>query len=195
MKGDILYFQIATELICRCSGETSLKLMSSPRIQKGVAELEKQNGPSATNLNLLAYIAIKENDSVVAHKVFSRIEDNWDQETWRTRSYFDRSKGWAEQMAANVESPGQQVVELARTKFATALRQCVETLSGDVAKFDLILTVEKDGMVSEAFPNPQNKAASCLGKLKGEMLLPPPRAPYRFRIEVDPTKLLSASDR
>ena len=98
-------------------------------------------------------------------------------------------------MAANVESPGQQVVELARTKFATALRQCVETLSGDVAKFDLILTVEKDGMVSEAFPNPQNKAASCLGKLKGEMLLPPPRAPYRFRIEVDPTKLLSASDR
>jgi hypothetical protein len=195
VKGDILYFQIATELICRCSGETTLKLMSWPRIQRGVAELEKENGPSATNLNLLTYMAIKENDSVVAHKLFSRIEDNWDQETWRTRSYFDRSKGWAEQMAAYVESPGQQVVELAKTKFAPALRQCIETLGGDVAKFDLILTVEKEGTVSEAFPNPQNKAASCLGKLKGEMLLPPPRAPYRFRIEVDPAELLSASGR
>src|SRR6202047_264474 len=82
VKGDILYFQIATELICHCSVDTNLKLMSWPRIQKGVAELEKQNGPSATNLNLLAYMAIKENDSVVAHKLFSRIEDNWDQETW-----------------------------------------------------------------------------------------------------------------
>lgn len=193
MKGDILYFQIATELLCLCSDETNLKLMSWPRIQRGVTELEKQNGPSATNLNLLAYIAIKEKDSVVAHKL-SRIEDNWDKETWRTRYFFDSCKGWAEQTAAYVDSPAQRLMEEAKTKFAPAIRQCVETGGGDVAKFDLILTVQKEGIVIEAFSFPQSKAGICLGKLKGETLSPaPPYAPYRFRIEVDPTKLVSAS--
>ncbi len=164
VKGDILYFQIATELICHCSVETNLKLMSWPRIQKGVAELEKQNGPSATNLNLLAYMAIKENDSVVAHKLFSRIEDNWDQETWRTKRYFDYCKGWADQTAAYVDSPGQRLIEEAKTEFAPAIRQCVETACGDIAKFDLILTVQKEGMVVEVFSFPQNKAGLCLAR-------------------------------
>ena len=72
MKGDILYFQIATELICRSGGEANLKLISWPRIQEGVAELEKQNGRSDTNLNLLAYMAIKERDGIVALDMFSR---------------------------------------------------------------------------------------------------------------------------
>jgi len=56
VKGDILYFQITTELICRCGGEANLRLISWPRIQKGVAELQKQNGPSDTNIDVLRFV-------------------------------------------------------------------------------------------------------------------------------------------
>ena len=39
-------------------------------MQKGAAELEKQNGVSLTNLNLLAYAAVKEVEVVVGSRQF-----------------------------------------------------------------------------------------------------------------------------
>jgi hypothetical protein len=93
-----------------------------------------------------------------------------------------------------IASPTALAPARGKTKFVPAIRQWVETACGDIAKYDLILTVQKEGMVVEAFSFPQNKAGLCLGKLKGETLSPaPPYAPYKFRIEVDPTKLVSAS--
>ncbi len=189
-KGDILYFQIATEIICHCGAEPDLKLMSWPRIQTGVAQLEKQDGVSLVNLNLLAYMAIKEADSVFARDTFLRIGDDWDQESWRTRRYFDSSKDWADKRAEYEDSPLTRIIRQTREKFAPAIRQCAQTGAGDTTSFSLELRVQKDGIVDSVRAFPQTTVGSCLTKLNGEKLSPPPYAPFIFNIDVDPAPLL-----
>jgi hypothetical protein len=193
VKGDVLYFQIATQLICHCSAEPNLKLLSWPRIQKGVGELEKQNGASLINLNLLAYMAVKENDSIIAHNAFLRIGDNWHKDIWRTEQYFDSSRSWATQTAAYLEAPGQQVIQQAKNKFAPVIRQCVQAGNGDATKFTLLVRLQKSGLVDYVLALPQTKVGLCLMKLTGETVSPPPYAPFTFQIDVDPTQLISAT--
>jgi hypothetical protein len=186
-KGDILYFQIATQLLCYCSGVPDLKLLSWPRIQAGAAQLERQNGVSTANLNLLAYMAIKESDSVVARDTFLRIADDWDQETWKTKHFFDASKAWADKRAAYVEAPSTRIINQAREKFAPAIQQCTQTEAGDMTSFRLVFSVGKDGIIESVTSDPQTRAGSCLAKLKGETLSPlPPYAPFFFQFKVDP---------
>jgi len=193
VKGDILYFQIATELICHCQVEAHLKLMSWPRIQKGIAELAKQNGESLTNLNVLAYMAMKQGDIVMAHRMFSRIGDDWDQDIWRAKEYFDSSMRWATQIAAYGEKPGPEIVKQATEKFASAIQQCAREAGGDVTRFDLVLTLQKEGVVDSVLSRPQTTVGSCLAELKGEKLPPPPYSPFAFMIPVDPAQVVSAS--
>ena len=189
-KGDVLYFQIATELICHCSTEPDLKLMSWPRIQAGVAQLEKQNGVSLFNQNLLAYMAIKESDSLVARDAFLRVGDNWDQELWRTRKYFDSSREWAAKRAEYEDLPSTRIIRQAREKFAPAIQQCVQTTGGDMTRFSLHLSVQKEGTVDSVRSFPATAAGSCLTKLNGETLSPPPYVPFMFNIDVDPAEIL-----
>jgi hypothetical protein len=192
-KGDILYYKIAVELICNCSNtEAAVKLMSWPRIQKGRAELEKQNGLSLINLNVLAFMAIKETDSVVARQMFSRIGDGWDKDTWKTRSYFDSSKTWAAARAAYEQDPGHLVIMQAQEKFAPMIQQCAQT-GGDMTKFALVIRLQKDGVVDSVELQPETKVGLCLKKLKGEIVSPPPTSPFLFWIPVDPAQLISAS--
>ena len=68
-RGDVLYFQIAGSIVCPCQ-EDEFRRMSWPRVQKGYALLEKEYGTSLTNLNLLALMATKNRDSVVADAAF-----------------------------------------------------------------------------------------------------------------------------
>jgi hypothetical protein len=192
-KGDILYFQVATELICHCQVEAHLKLMSWPRIQKGAAELEKQNGESMTNFNVLAYMAIKQGDIVMAHRMFSRIGDDWDEGIWRAKEYFDSSMRWAAQIAAYGEKPGPQIVKQATEKFSSAIQHCAREASGDATKFDLVLTLQKEGVVNSVLSHPQTTVGLCLTRLKGKKLLPPPYAPFAFVIPVDPVQVITAS--
>jgi hypothetical protein len=191
-KGDILYYQIAVELLCNCDVRTTVKLMSWPRIQKGRAELEKQNGLSLINLNVRAFMAIKENDSVIAQRMFSLIGDDWDKGTWKTWSYFDSSRSWATVRAAYEQDPGHLVIMQAREKFAPMIQQCAET-GGDMTKFGLVLRLQKDGVVDSVSLQPETKVGLCLMKLKGEIVSPPPLSPFLFWIAVDPAQLISAS--
>lgn len=189
-KGDILYFQIATELICRCGSEPDLKLMSWPRIRTGVIELEKQNGVSLVNLNLLAYMATRETDMVVARNTFLRIGDDWDQEMWRTRKYFDSSKAWAGKQSEYQDAPSTRIIAQAREKFAPAILQCAQAAAGDMTSFVLVLQLRKEGIVNSVMSIPQTRVGSCLTNLTGEALSPPPYAPFMFKIDVDPVTLL-----
>jgi len=61
--------------------------------------LEKQYGASLTNLNLLALMATKNNDSVVADAAFKRIGDNWDPDAWSNEAFFNQNKAIAAQFA------------------------------------------------------------------------------------------------
>ena len=93
-QGDILYFEVATTLICGCDDEPHL---SMERIVRGFEASEKQYGVSMLNLNLIAHLTTnnKETDPVTADKVFARIGDQWDEQTWDKKEDFDRTKQWA----------------------------------------------------------------------------------------------------
>jgi hypothetical protein len=97
-RGDMLYFQIAGSIVCPCQ-EDEFARMAWPRLQKGYALLEKQYGASLTNLNLLALMATKNRDSVVADAAFKRIGDNWDPDAWSNQAFFNQNKAIAAQFA------------------------------------------------------------------------------------------------
>lgn len=192
-KGDVLYFQIATQLICGCRVEERLKRLSWPRIQNGVAALEKQYGPSLINLNLLAYMATKKNDAIVAKKAFDRIGDNWSESEWKTEESFEHSRMWAHNVAADLGTPGLRIRQQGQEKFAASIHQCVASAPEDPSKFTLLVRLQKDGLVDSVMALPPTKAGLCLMKLAGETLSPPPYSPFTFQLDVDPTQLVSAS--
>ena len=151
-QGDMLYFQIAGSIVCPCQ-EDEFQHMSWPRLQKGYALLEKEYGASLTNLNLLALMATKKRDSVVADAAFKRIGDNWDEEAWSNEAFFNqnkaiaaqlgaleaRSRALVEEAAANLQKAGglqyQKDVEQSISKW---MQQCVQDET-DRTKFELML--------------------------------------------------------
>ena len=96
--GDILYFQVAANMICGCPSDTELHL-SWPRIQKGFAALERRSGIAVDNLNLMAAMAVSFSDPVVANAMFTRIGDGWSQPKWGTLARYNASREWARQLA------------------------------------------------------------------------------------------------
>ena len=96
-SGDILYFRVAGTLICGC-GEYDRDLnLSWPRIKKGFDAVEKQNGPSPENWNLMAHMAVSFQDAPAARKLFDQIGDQWSERIWRDSSSFESGKQWANQ--------------------------------------------------------------------------------------------------
>ena len=92
-KGDILYFQVASYLLCHCSTD-DLKAVSWPRMKKGFAALEQQDGISLQTLNEFAYLAVRKRDVIVANDALVRIGDDWSEDPWRTVRYFVSSRKW-----------------------------------------------------------------------------------------------------
>jgi hypothetical protein len=93
--GDILYFQIATELIKRGNDEFPVHEMDWQRLQRGYQALLSQYGPARFPENQLAYMAWKFQDSVVAREQFTLIGDAWNRNVWLDRNRFDRARDWA----------------------------------------------------------------------------------------------------
>ena len=85
-------------MVCACD-EPECKRLSWPRLQKGYEAIEKAYGPSISDLNTLALMATKNNDSVAADSAFQRISDNYDIDKWVTEDYFKQMKTWASQSA------------------------------------------------------------------------------------------------
>jgi len=142
-KGDELYFQVGSYLVCDCPNQHQLDHLSWPRLQKGFAGLEKEHGASLTNLNLLALMAVKMKDPVVADRAFRRIGDQWSQATWKNQSHFDSSKTWAAQVApgmaaensieneaeANLQSPDGPGYQAARKSLRVCFNRAARALA------------------------------------------------------------------
>jgi hypothetical protein len=205
--GDILYFQIASELVCTCD-DPQFRHMSWPRVQKGYAALEKQSGHSFLNLNLLALMAVKAEDAEVADSTFKQIGDNWYENTWRKESYFDRSKKWASELAPSAArlrtfrqeaetnmatAEGVQYKRDFEQRLAEPIRHCVQSAGNDRRKFDLLLQVMKDGNLRDVEMPTQTAVVGCLFQelMKFQQpdavrFPPPPHAPYWVILEIDP---------
>jgi hypothetical protein len=211
-EGDILYFQIASHAICPCSdGEVDLKLLSWPRMQKGFQALTEKSGPSLINLNLLAYMAIQERDPTVADQTFSRIGENWEDDLWRTKAFFDENKQWAAEVAptmawqksiqdnADVDMRTPKALEMKKKfdeKFAEKIQKCAAPHSGaELEPFAFFVALGKKGEIRQFTAIPSTKVSDCV-ILQGTakiFLSRPPHAPFWLKIEVDPAKLMTAS--
>lgn len=104
--GDILYFQIGSELIRRGDGEFPVHEMDWPRLQRGYQALVSQYGMAGFPVNELAFMAWKFQDSGVARQQFGLIGSVWNRNVWRDRNTFDRARDWAQAPTAGL-LPGQ----------------------------------------------------------------------------------------
>jgi hypothetical protein len=206
-KGDILYFQIASNL-CPCD-EPEFHKLSWERIQKGFAETESKYGVSASNLNSFALMAVNSNDYVAADAAFKRIGDQWDEDAWQTHQSFEANRDFAakigpmqarsrkeiQEATLNEQSPeGAAYKRQVKAKFILFVEQCAQQTDADLQKFDYLLLLGKDGIPQNGWsPQPTN-IMGCLGKqfmtaqIRKEALFPPPpHDKYWVKFEVDPS--------
>lgn len=211
-KGDEAYFQIAGFLVCDCEYQP-LNHMSWPRIQSGFADIEKQHGRSLTNLNLLARMAVKLKDPVVAEQAFRRIGEDWSEATWKNQAYFESSRTWATQTAPQMAA--QRIIEdeadrslraegglsyraAFDKKFENLIQECMKTTGTDGQAFELLIQVGETGTVERLMTNPSTNVSDCLLQKLVEFQMartaafpPPPRASFWVRVNLDPATLHS----
>lgn len=108
--GDILYFQIGTNLIRRGNGEFPVHEMDWQRLQRGYQALLSQYGPAGHTENQLAFMAWKFQDAAVARQQFALIGNSWNRNVWRDRNAFDRARDWAQSPTAAL-LPGQGQIQ------------------------------------------------------------------------------------
>ena len=213
--GDMLYFRVATYLAGNCCEDSRKLKVSWLRMQKGFAAVEKQSGPSPANWNLLAHMAVKFMDPVVANKMFARIGDQWDEEVWQTSSYFESIKQWAKQVEpymaanqsaeqaadANLHTPeGQRYKTAFDEKIRSWMQPCIEELAGsDLGNFELLLKVGKEGTIEYLTGHGYSPIMPCLGpkldnfRMSKQAVFPaPPQPDYWVRFDLNPEVDLSA---
>lgn len=206
-KGDILYFQLAANLVCTCEDPEVLR-MSWERIQKGFAALEESSGPSSYNLNPFALIAARFHDPVAANGAMKRIGDNWDPDVWGSEKYFEQTKEWAatvgpleehsravmREAEANEKEPGGSAYKsLVEARFSQLVRTCVDQPSADTTKFVFMLMVAKGGIPQNGWFPITTGMTECIMKqlitaqVKNDAIFPPPpKDSYWLKLEMDP---------
>lgn len=108
--GDILYFQIGTELIKIGDDEFPVHEMDWQRLQRGYQALLSQYGAAGYVENQLAYMAWKFQDAAAARHQFALIGDAWNHGVWRDRNTFDRARDWS-QAPTTALLPGQGQIQ------------------------------------------------------------------------------------
>ena len=210
--GEILYFQVASLMVC-CQAEPLN--FSWPRIQRGFEALEKQYGAELDNWNRLARMAVIYNDPVVANKMLARIGDQWSDEVWQTLPYFESVKNWAKQVVPmiDVKSPAEesadanlQTADGRRYKAAfdekmhVLLPACVHESGTGSAQSKLFFRIGQGGTVDQVITIGPDRVGSCLlakvSELAGKSRVvfpPPPEADYWIQVDLDLADSASAA--
>jgi len=207
--GDILYFRVAGTLFCGCQDDQQLKL-SWPRIQKGFAAVEKQNGPSPENWNLFAHLAVHYGDALVADKMLAKIGDQWSEDVWHTSSSFESAKQWAKEVVPMMAkrhdaeefvetslrtSEGKKYNAAFAEKIRTWIQSCLAEGGGnDLGDFELLLKIGKEGKVEDLTGGGTiSPLTQCLAHMvsdfkvsKHVVFAPPPQADYWVRFDFIP---------
>jgi len=206
-QGDILYFQLAAQLVCICEDPEVLR-MSWERIQKGFAALEESWGPSPYNLNPFALIAARFHDPVAANGAIKRIGDNWDPDVWGSEKYFEQTKEWAinvgpleehsravirEAEANEKEAGGSAYKSQVEARFSQLVRTCVQQPNADATKFVFMLMVAKGGIPQNGWFPTTTGMTECImrqlitAQVKNDAIFPaPPKDSYWLKLEMDP---------
>lgn len=211
-KGDMLYFRIGERLICPCGDDHEFRHLSWARLQKGYEAVEKEYGASISDLNVLAFMATKNNDSVVADAAFKRIGDNYDVERWGTEDYFNQMKTWASEEApgearnrkieaeaeTNALTPdGAAYQKAGEQALATIAQQCAKDAQ-DKSRFAFMFKIGADGVPNDGWVDGITDVSRCVAKsisnskAKKQSLFPkPPHPDYWIRLAFDPGVLVA----
>jgi Domain of unknown function (DUF4034) len=211
-KGDILYFQVAAAsyVICGCDDDPRL---SWDRIKRGFEASEKLYGVSMENLNRIAYLAsyFGERDPFYANKIFLRIGDQWDAETWGKRENFESMKRWTsalaptaaqlrvieEAAAANEQTPeGARYKAVFEKTYRELIQECVRSDGGGVpewkGKFKTLTNLGAKGTVEDLQIRSMGPVVVCLAKKLRTFrqdgappFPPPPQTPYWIELQLD----------
>lgn len=66
--------------------------LSWERVKQGFATLDKLYGSTSQQRNALAFMAVRQGDSVTAQQLFTRIGYHGDEYVWGSKDKFERSK-------------------------------------------------------------------------------------------------------
>ena len=204
-KGDMIYFQIGEHVNCSCEAKNQPNGMSWPRIKRGYAAVEEQYGLSLIHMNKMAKFAAAAGDADYAHELFTRIGENWDEDTWQTRENFESVRDWAGfdgHIKNTVEEGTRAAEENLKTEYGRIFKQEIDktfrsnfsdivaackTLAHDptLTTFDLVLQIGKTGSIEQSFSNPFTKTALCVQSSIANSHFPaPPEPSYWVKITV-----------
>jgi hypothetical protein len=205
--GDIIAFEVAARLAPCCKTDDVVKRISFERIRRGYTALQKRYGKSFTNMNVMAFIAVRSDDAIYANSLLQDIGEQWDKEIWGARDSFE------EQQRMTAQIVPMRQMQLSRHKavddnlktalcvrFKVALesrlhssvQNCVDTAADPGRKFQILILLNKEGKLERAYPEPFSMVAQCLmAKLAdyygphAQVLLVPPQDTYWMEV-VDP---------
>jgi len=200
-NGDMVYFQIASAIVCACSNEAKLNGMSWPRILSGYKAVDEQFGPSMYNLNVMANMAFQAFDLNYSNQLFKQIGEHWSKDTWLSYEKFDnmRHLAWVNLTAMeykeaikNAKTPEGQVFaanlgETVNKNYHDKVRECVKAM-GDFQgnKFNFMMQLTTGGKVNEiVFPSATVPSACLRPELEKGVFAAPPHGDYWVLVAVD----------
>lgn len=202
-KGDLIYFEIATTLVCACGNVhgQGLNGLSWPRIKAGYSALQELYGTSISHLNEIALIAFRAADFDYAVIAFTEIGDNWDKAVWRTVDSFYNFRDQAtiphikNSLAAateNVKTPEGQFFSYAlgaemERRYHQPFLDCVKASPGYTQPWiGLLVELTKEGAVRDVLFSGADAPSGCIRPLLEKAILPtPPKPDYWVMVQMD----------
>jgi hypothetical protein len=200
-KGDLIYFEIATTLVCACDNVHGLNGLSWPRIKAGYSALQELYGASILHLNEIAMMAFRAADFDYATVTFNEIGDNWDKGVWPTRDAFYNFKYQAMMprikisLAAakeNVKTPegelfSHTLVTEMEKRYHQPFVDCVKTNPDYTSpSVGLLVQLSKEGAVRDVLFSGIYTPTGCLRPLLEKAILPnPPKPDYWVLVQMD----------
>jgi hypothetical protein len=182
-------------------------------LQKGYEAIEKEYGSSDSDLNVLALMATKNNDSVVADASFKRIGENYDIEKWMTEEFFKQMKTWAANVApaearshkleveaeANTLTPeGSAYKKQAEQAAASVVQECAKGTE-EKSRFEFTLQIGSDGIPKDGWMKDISAMSQCFAKSlydfsqkKQALFSKPPHPDYWIKLTLDPRVSVAA---
>ncbi len=193
-KGDFLYYNIGSFIVCACDNEDHLNGMSWPRLKRGFDASEELFGHSIYQLNKMAFLAYMAGELDYASPLFAQIGENWDPDTWRTFDDFigDRrrvndfiAQRYYVEATENAKKPEgvaftQELSAALANNYHEKLMDCMKTTIGfDRTDIGVLLQLAKDGSVQKVILAPANAPIGCFRPQLEKAVLPaPPSANY-----------------
>jgi len=95
-EGDLLYFEIASMVICQCeSDKPPMPDLSWAKIKRGYAALGQLYGISPQKMNRFALMAYVADDRAAAQSALAKIGNDWDPHVWDSSASFKAAQAWA----------------------------------------------------------------------------------------------------